>query len=456
MPVVDRMNMRSEIREEDKADIYASIYEIIERITSELVRNNRELVTDITLGAAPESALEAAVVKTINRYNLKVLGKQRNELIKEVLDNIFRYGILQKLLDVGECNGVFVNGPSNVWAKLGSRMVKSDVDFGSPQNVTHFIYTIKAKLRGEINENNPLAKFDDPVNKLRIICCIPPMAHISPTVAIRKHGREGFSLSDLVGMGMLDAKMAEELKLYNSAGANIIVCGRGGAGKTTLIRALLEELPREERLLVMEEQPELFLKHPNAVQIIVKRSENGKLLGISDIAEKGLLMTIDRYVFGEVRADEAMAFFYGTFSGNTSMTSLHAGSARQALRKAMVMMKMSGADLGDEILMDMLQESVNIIVYLDSFVAAEVVEVVKTDDGTYYNDLWRFNIDARHSTFIEGRFEKTGEIRSRAMLNKLGNIKPEGGDDKIEIFDIRRDNDITVPGDIPDGDKHRF
>lgn len=425
MPVVDRISRRSEGEPKNNDAAYLSIYELIEKITSEVVQQNRELVTDISLGSIPESALESTIIKIINRFNFRVLDKSRDELVKEVLDNIFRYGQIQKLLDIEDCNGVFINGPDNVWAKIGNKLYKTEICFGSIQNLTSYIYTIKAKLRGEINENVPLAKFDDQDNKLRIICCIQPMAHISPTVVFRKHGKENFSIADLVNLGMLNNELAEELKLWNAAGANIIVCGRGGAGKTTLMRALLEEIVPEERILVMEEQAEFFLKHPNAVQIKVKRGENGKILNISDIAEKGLLMTIDRYVFGEIRADEAMSFFYGAFSGNTSMTSLHAGSAEQALSKAMIMMKMSGTDLGNEILMDMLRESTNIVVFLDSFVVTEVVEVVKENRDSSFNYLWRFEIKRRQPTFIEGSFRKTGEIKSQSMKSKLQYTRPQ-------------------------------
>lgn len=419
--VVNRIAKRASGRLDNTQETYVSLYEVIERITTEVVQNNRELVSDITLGKVPESALETVIIKIINKYNFRVVGKSREELVKEVLDHVFRHGPVQKILDMEGCNGVFINGPDNVWAKIGSKLQRVNISFGSVKNLTSYIYTIKAKLRGEINENSPLATFEDAENKLRIVCCIAPMAHLSPTVVFRKHSKEGFTLSDLVELGMMTEELAKDLKRYHDAGANLIICGKGGAGKTTLIRALIDSLDESERILIMEEQAEIFSKHPNAVQLIVKRNENGKIINMLNISETGLKMTIDRYVFGEIREGEAMAFFYGTFSGNTTITSMHAGSARQAIRKAMIMMKMSGTNLSDDILLDMLYESTNIVVFLDSFVVTEVVEIVKTDREVGYNDLWRFKIRNREATFIEGEHEKVGCIKSWDMLEKLRN-----------------------------------
>lgn len=417
--IIDRTSRRSVGRTEDDRQQFISIYDVIERITTEVVQNNRDLVNNITLGKVPESALETLIIKIINKYNFRVLGKSRDELVGEVLDFIFRYGPVQKILDMPDCNGVFINGPDNVWAKLGPDMQRMNLSFGSVKNLTSYIYTIKAKLRGEINENIPLAKFEDHRNKLRIVCCISPMAYISPTVVFRKHTEDGFGISDLIRLGMLTEELADELVLWNRAGANIIICGKGGAGKTTLIRALTDAVDEHERILILEESPEIFSKHPNAIHLLVKRNENGKVINLLDISEKGLLMTIDRYVYGEIRMSEAMAFFNGAYSGNVSMTSLHAGSARQAFRKAMIMMKMSGTDLTDDILLDMLHESVNIVVFLDSFRVTEVIEVIKNEKGVRYNELWRFKTIKRHATFIEGELKKTGTITSEAMLQKL-------------------------------------
>lgn len=453
--LVNRIAKRATARVEDSKESYISIYEVIEKITTEVVQSNRDLVGDITLGKVPEEALEVVIIKIINKFNFKVLKKSREELVGEVLDHVFRYGLVQKILDIKECNGVFINGPDNVWAKIGKKMKKVPVSFGSNENITSFIYTIKAKLRGEINENTPLTTFEDHQNKLRIVCCISPMAHISPTVVFRKHGKEGFSLEDLVNMGMMTKELAKDIKRFNDIGANIIVCGKGGTGKTTLIRALLESVDEKERILAMEEQPEWFLKHPNAIQLKVKRSENGKTVNIEDIAEKGLTMTIDRYAYGELKSGESMAYFYGAFSGNVSITSLHAGSARQAIRKAMIMMKMSGTTIDSHTLLDMLYESTNIIIFLDSFVVTEVVEIVKNDKGIFYNDLWKFNIGKREATFIEGEHERVGYIQSEQMIQKLSHKCLLREEEKIGADIPDRSNIVYISRNVSDSDQCR-
>jgi len=453
--IINRIDKRANHRVEVETDTYLSIYEVIEKVTTEVVQTNRDLVGDITLGKIPESALEAVIIKIINKYNFQILNKNRDELVKEVLDHIFRYGLVQKILDIPECSGVFINGPDNVWAKIGKKMKKMPVSFGSVQNLTSFIYTIKAKLRGEINENVPLTRFHDEENKLRIVCAISPMAHMSPMIVFRKHNKENFALDDLVKLGMMTEELLDDLKRFNEAGANIIVCGKGGAGKTTLIRALLDDLEDNERTLAMEEDPEWFLKHPNAIQLKVKRSESGRTFDISDISAEGLTMTMDRYAYGELKAGESMSYFYGAFSGNVSITSLHAASARKAIKKAMIMMKMSGTTIDSNTLLEMLYESTNIIIYLDNFVVAEVVEIFTDGDKVEYNDLWRFNVIKRHTTFIEGEHKKLGHIRSSDMLRKLEE-KDLLREEEINVqIDTGSHNILRISRDISISNQHR-
>lgn len=416
--IVDRIAERSKIKDKDKEDIYLSSYEVIEKITEDVVTENSELVNDITLGEIPESALETKIIRIINRYNFKVVGKTRKELVKDVMDNIFGYGPIQRYIDIKDCNGVFINGSDNVWVKICSKLERVNISFGNNKNLTHFIRAIAAKLRGEINENKALAKFEDNENKLRIIACIQPISHISPTVVFRKHRGEAFTLEDLVQIGMLTKELAEDLKAYMKAGANIVVCGRGGSGKTTLLRALLEEVERNERLLVMEEHAEFFLKHPGAIQMIVKRNEKGHVTNLAELTDMGLLMTIDRYVFGEIRGSESMSFFNGAFAGNITASTMHSKSARHAIKKMMINMKMLGTDIKDNVLLDMLYESIDIIIHMDSFTVHEVVEIVPEREDKF-NTLWSFNTSKREVTFIEGNHMKVGNIKSEELRRKL-------------------------------------
>lgn len=417
--IVDRISERSKIREKDRQNLYLSSYEVIEKITEEVIRENKDLVNDITLAHIPESALETKIIKIINMYNFKVEGRSRKELIKDVKDNIFGYGPIQRFLDLKDCNGVFINGSDNVWIKIGSSLKRVDISFGNNKNLTYYIRAIAAKLRGEINENKALAKFEDSENKLRIVCCLSPVAHISPTVVFRKHRGEVFTLDDLIKLGMLNGELAEDLKTFKKAGANVVICGRGGAGKTTLLRALLEEIDKEERMLVIEEHPEFFLKHPGAIQFLVNRNDKGHITNLAEITDMGQLMTIDRYVFGEIRNSEALYLFNGALSGNITSVTTHAQSARHALKKLMINMKMAGTDIQDETLMEILYESVNIIIHMDNFTVTEVVEVISESKGDKYNTIWRFNVNNREATFIEGYHERVGNIKSKEMIRKL-------------------------------------
>lgn len=418
--IINRIEERShQNQNKSKDENIVSIYDVISQIADEVVKNHKDLIADITLSKSPKSALEKVILKIIANRNYKVNRVNRQRLVKEVMDHILGYGIMQKYIDLPDFNNAYINGPNNVWIKCGNKMEKVDVNFASNENLLSYIQTtIQANLKGELNENKALVKFEDKTNKLRIICGISPVTTISPTVVFRKHRDNAYSLDDLVDIGMLSKKQKEELVRYAQAGANIMFVGRGGAGKTTLMRAVLEKLSKETRILVMEEHPELFLKHPNAVHTLVKRNEHGEMYGIREISDMGLLMSIDAYVYGEIREGEAMTFFNGAFAGNQTFNTAHAGSSKKALRKMMINMKMSGTNLSDDILMDILYESVNIIVYLDSFTIVEIVEIVSNKEDKY-NYLWKFEVEHRETTFIQGKHKKVGKIDSDDMIAKL-------------------------------------
>lgn len=432
--IVNRIEERSHQKQGKNNESIISIYDVISQIADEVVKNHKDLIADITLSKSPKSALEKVILKIIANKNYKVAKVNREHLVKEVMDHILGYGVLQKYIDLPDFNNAYINGPDNVWIKCGNKMQKVNVNFGNNENLLSYIQTaIQANLKGELNENKALVKFEDKANKLRIICGISPVTTISPTVVFRKHRDNAYSIDDLVNIGMLNKTQKEELVRYAQAGANIMFVGRGGAGKTTLMRAVLEELNKETRVLVMEEHPELFLKHPNAIHTLVKRNEHGEVYGIRELSDMGLLMSIDAYVYGEIREGEAMTFFNGAFAGNQTFNTAHAGSAKKALRKMMINMKMSGTNLSDDILMDILYESVNIIVYLDSFTVVEIAEIVSNEKAKY-NYLWKFEVEHREATFIQGNHKKIGHLKSEDMITKLvqSSLLKEGDTDDTE------------------------
>jgi pilus assembly protein CpaF len=448
--IINRIEERAASTRSERKEQVISVYEVISQIADEVVRNYKELISDITLSKSPKSSLENVIIKIIADRNYTVNDVSRAELIKEVTNHILGYGILQKYIDMPDFNNAYVNGPDNVWVKIGRNMKRVDVNFGNNENILSYIHTtIQGNLKGEINENKALVKFEDKENKLRIICGISPVTTISPTIVFRKHREDAFTIKELIDIGMLNRKQADELIRYAQSGANIIFVGKGGAGKTTLMRAVLEELNDQTRILVMEEHPELFLKHPNAVHTLVKRNENGEVYGIRELSDMGLLMSMDVYVYGEIREGEALTFFNGAFAGNQTFNTAHAGSAEKALKKMMINMKMSGTNLTGDVLLDILYESVNIIVYLDSFTVAEIVEVVsEADEEDKFNYLWKYEIERRETTFITGNHRKTGRLMSEDMIRKLtqSNLLKEGDiDDGYTNWD---NNIIDISGNI--------
>lgn len=424
---VDRVMERAQINFKDVNTNYLTSFDILQKITKEIIDKHKDVVNGITLGDIHENALENKILEVININNYRIKNKSRKDMVKEVMDNIFGYGILQKYLDIKELNGIYVNGPSNIWIQVSDKREKVDDDFGSTKNLITYIRSLGAKLGGEINENKPLAKFHDPKNKLRIVACIDPVSQFSPTISFRKHRDDNFTIKDLIDIGMLTSKQANDLIRYNLSGANIIISGKGGAGKTTLARAITETLPSQERILLMEEHPEWFLKHPGALSRLVKRNDKGHVTSLSQITDMGLLETIDRYIFGEIRGGEALPFYKGALSGNTTLSTTHSSSARDVIDMLAINMKLSGTDISTTVLKEILYKSINIIVYMDRFTVTEIVEVLREDEDNRFNDIWIYTYRQKENTFVSGVAKKVGSIKSADMAQKLISIDFELG-----------------------------
>ncbi len=413
---------KRKIEELDISNEGLTQFDVLRRINSELLKTHKSLVQRVTEKSVSIETLHTAVEKIIRINNFSVPGLSMEELKKSVLDHIFKYGLIQKYLDDPECNGVFINGPNNIWVQIGSKRVQTGIRFGNKENLLDYIQLVVNSCEATLNKDEAISRFVDPVNKIRFVAAIEPVAYMNPWVVFRKHRDEAFKLNELVHLGMLTSEMADYLKSLQNA--NIIFTGKGAAGKTTLMRALLEENDSSIRIMPIEESEELHLNHPNAVSCLVKRNKHGHIINMQEIVDHGQMSTIDKYVFGEIRGSESMVFFDGAFNGNITWCTGHALSARKAPLKMMINMKKSGTTLDRITLLEMLHESLDVIVHMDRFRAAEIVEVLPyNQQESPFNTLYRFEASSKMQTFMEGEFVKVGEIMQDELKDKVKEVR---------------------------------
>jgi len=417
--ILNRKSNRNIVHKGFNDAVEMSLYEIVEKVTEHLFKSHTELLNKVSLGKIPERELVIAIEKEIGMNGFKMKNMSGSELAKEIKKHLLGYGPLDEYIMNEECSNIFLNGPSDVWVQIGRERIRTNLTFGNNDNLNSYIRTIQNALGGSLNSNDALVKFVDEKNRLRIICAIDPISHLNSTVVIRKHRQSSFTMHDLLVMGMFNEEIMDLLKRISDRGdVSIMFVGRGGAGKTTLMRAMIELFDFsngfQKRLLVMEEHPELFLNRPNTQQFLTKR-EKGRSYTIEHFTDYGNLMSIDAYIFGEIRGAEALPFFDGAFAGNITWNTSHSLSADLAIPKMALNMKKAGVDIDISILERQLYESVDLVIHLDLFCINEIAEVDKANKCL--NPIYKFKPKIKTPTFMEGEFIKLNSFKNSHLLD---------------------------------------
>jgi pilus assembly protein CpaF len=274
-------------------------------------------------------------------------------------------GPLEPLLADPEVDEVMVNGPGQVWVERAGRLERTGVAFGSERELLHAIERILAPLGRRVDEATPLcdARLAD---GSRVNVVIPPLALEGPCLTIRRFRPRGFSLGDLVANGTLSASLAEFLSACVRARVTILVCGGTGSGKTTTLNALSGAIPAGERIVTIEDAAELQLRQEHVVRLEARPPslEGRGEVTIRDLVRNALRMRPDRIVVGEVRGAEALDLLVALNTGHAgSLTTLHANSPADALRRLETLALMAGVGLPHAAVREQAARAVDLVVH---------------------------------------------------------------------------------------------
>lgn len=346
----------------------------IEPIIKELTDNHMELLKLDTDKA--HELMEKQIEKIIRS---KGMDKSSKEILEKIKSHIFGYGILEKYIKDPEVNNVYINRHDDIWIQKGLYRMKVDECFESPEDVRTYVLIMASNLSGEINRDKPIVTLNDEKRNLRIICAIEPAVQNCPTVVIRKHQdiNEKLSLDKLIENEMISQGAADFLIDMIDRGKNIIFCGIGGSGKTTLLRALMNRTSDKKRAMVIEESSELQIMKRNTLAYKIKRNERGNTIGLGDYIEYGLKSSVELFIFGETRGEEAMALYDAAFSGHQVLTTLHTNDSKEVPERLLINMKKSGTDISSDILLSMVTKSIDYIVQMKDLKVESISQVTE-------------------------------------------------------------------------------
>ena len=253
----------------------------------------------------------------------------------------------------------------------------------------------------------------------RVNVVIPPIALAGTALTIRRFGRRRLGASDLLQGGALDSRMLEFLGVCVTQRRNLLVSGGTGSGKTTLLNVLSSLIPREERVVTIEDSAELAFDHPNlvALETRVRNIEGRGEVTVRDLVRNALRMRPDRIVVGECRGGETLDMLQAMNTGHDgSLTTVHANSPRELLSRLEVMVLTSGVELPIAAVREQIAASIHVIVHQARFACGarritHVTEVTGVTAGTIQlQDLFRFEPARDGGSGAGGRHVACGHV----------------------------------------------
>src|SRR3954449_10645229 len=336
--------------------------ELAEALRARLIESAR---ADSVRGAALAEGLEEEVRSLVDREAAVLDEPDRRELCERVLRLATGLGPLEPLLADPSVDEVMVNGSDSVWVERHGRLEPADVQFAAEADLLHAIERILAPLGRRVDEASPLCDARLPDGS-RVNVVIPPLALSGPCLTIRRFRRHGFSLGDLVDNGTLPGELASFLERCVRARASILVSGGTGSGKTTTLGALSGVLPEGERIVTIEDAAELRLRQPHVVRLEARppNLEGKGEVTIRQLVRNALRMRPDRIVVGEVRGGEALDMLMALNTGHDgSLTTVHANSPPDALRRVETLALMAGVGLPHDAVREQVAGAIDLVVH---------------------------------------------------------------------------------------------
>jgi pilus assembly protein CpaF len=354
----------------------------------------REQLVDAA-ALAPDVPAAERIAALVEREAALLDAGARAELTRRVVERALGLGPLQPLLEDPAVDEVLVNGLAPVWVERRGRLEPTDVAFASEAQLRDVIERVLAPAGRRVDEAAPMADARLPDGS-RVNVVVPPLAVDGPALTIRRFRRRGFDGEDLVAAGTLTQPLLEVLGRAVRGRCNVLVCGGTGSGKTTTLNALSGFIGAHERVVTIEDAAELRLRQPHVVRLEARPPslEGRGEVTIRALVRNALRMRPDRIVVGEVRGPEALDLLQALACGHDgSLSTIHAGSPAEALRRLETLALMAGVGLPHAAVREQVADAVHLVAFQrrrpdGGREVAELAEVVRVAGGAGARTLY--------------------------------------------------------------------
>jgi len=395
------------------------INELVEHYKTRILKEaNLEMLTSLPQGEM-RLKIEQLISQFMSEEKIILPRHDKEILLTRIIDESVGFGPLEPLLNDPTITEILINGYKEIYIEKLGKLQQVPIRFRDDNHVRHVIDRIVAPLGRRIDESSPMVDARLPDGS-RVNAVIPPISLNGTLVSIRKFRKDPFKMTDLLNFGTLNESMSVFLDAIVKSKMNILISGGTGSGKTTLLNVLGNSIPAKERVITIEDSAELRLDKPNVVGMEA-RPENVEGEGeitIRHLVKNSLRMRPDRIIVGEVRGAEAFDMLQAMNTGHEgSITTVHANTPFDALRRVEGMVIMAGMDLPSHIIREYIVGALDFIVQASRLTdgtrkITSICEIYRNNDGEIeINEIFTFKRTGMKSGGqVEGHFTPTGVI----------------------------------------------
>lgn len=411
-------------------------------------RVHQSIVDDMGSQVYTEKIDRARVMERIKQTLREITAKkslplasiEEQLLIEKITDDVLGYGPLEPLLANPEITEIMVNNAKTVYVEKNGRIEETNIEFMNHNHLRRIIDKIVAQVGRRVDESSPMVDARLPDGS-RVNVIIPPLAINESKLTIRKFAADPLQISDLINYGTLNQTAAILLKACVKGKLNILVSGGTGSGKTTTLNVLSSFIPKEERIVTIEDSVELQLHQEHVLQLEARppNIEGKGQVTIRDLVRNSLRMRPDRIIVGEVRGAETLDMLQAMNTGHDgSLSTVHANSPRDALSRLETMTLMAGYALPERAIREQMASALDLIVhqarFRDGTRRITYITEVSGMEGNVVTTQDIFVFDFAKGVDSNGRY--IGELKPTNIVPKFMNkLKDQGIKIKPEIFE---------------------
>lgn len=390
--------------------------------------------TEEELNEADEKFKDIIAEIVSEKIDVYMTSRERIEIEGRVFSEFRGLGVLDTLLKDEDITEIMINGPKDIFVEKKGEIRRVEQTYDDSDRLRDVIQRIvrDSGAGREINDANPIV--DTRLRDgSRVNIVLSPIARLGHTVTIRKFSKEPMTMEKLLEYGSLTPEIAKILEKLVEARYNIFICGGTGSGKTTFLNALSNYIPKQERIITIEDSAELQIVGVDNLISLETRNKNSAGKGeisIRDLIKSSLRMRPDRIVVGEVRGGEALDMLQAMNTGHDgSLSTGHANSARDMMSRLETMVLQGSEGLPLKAIRQQIASAIDIIIHLSrlrdhSRKTMEISEIIGMDDNDniIINPIYKFVEDEdRSATKVSGRLVRTdNEFVGKQKLEDAG------------------------------------